>query len=174
MMIIGICGAAGSGKDAAASCLIERHGYALHKFAAPLYEAVSVMTGLTVDQLMDRDLKERPIAHFGNKSPRELLQSLGTDWGRDMVAQDVWLQAAAARAVEPRCVFTDMRFPNEAEWVLSEGGQVWRVERDVPGNLACKSAHKSEAGIPDHLVSLVIDNSGTLGDLHAAVAAAVA
>ncbi len=172
-MIIGICGAAGAGKDTAASFLVEEHGFTVHKFAAPLYDAISALTGLTVAQLMDRDLKERPIAHFGNKSPRELLQSLGTDWGREMVAQDIWLQAAAARAVEPRCVFTDLRFPNEAEWVLSTGGQVWRVEREVPEHLACRSAHKSEAGIPDHLVSKVICNVGTIAGLRLVVSSAL-
>jgi hypothetical protein len=167
-MIIGICGAAGSGKDAAAEVLVSTFGYELHKFAAPLYQAVSALTGLAVHELMDRDLKEKPITHFGNKSPRELLQSLGTDWGRDMVAQDIWLQAAASR-VAGDAVFTDMRFENEVEWVKSTGGRVWKITRDVPGSLECKSSHKSEGRITDEMVDLVIRNDGSLADLHSAV-----
>lgn len=167
-MIIGICGAAGSGKDAAAEVLVSTFGYELHKFAAPLYQAVSVLTGLSVGELMDRDLKEKPIEHFAGKTPRELLQSLGTDWGRDMVSQDIWLQAAASR-VGGDAVFTDLRFENEVEWIKSTGGRVWKITRDVPGSLACQSAHKSEGRISDDMVDLVICNDGSLADLHAAV-----
>lgn len=173
-MLIGICGAAGCGKDAAASVLIRERGYTLHKFAGPLYEMVSVMTGLSVEDLMDRKIKEKPLAGFGGKSPRQILQTLGTDWGRSMVASDVWIQSVAARArplleAGKGVVITDLRFDNEADWIRSEGGEVWRVERVVPRDVACLSPHTSEAGVDDARIDRTIRNDGTLEDLRRAV-----
>lgn len=173
-MLIGICGVAGSGKDAAADVLVSRYGYIRNKFADPLYEMVSAMTGYTVSQLQDRTLKEKPIRWLDGKTPRELLQTLGTEWGRGMVCSDVWirsLQKRVERALEDGrpSVITDVRFDNEARWIHTMGGEVWRVVRDVPGHLACRAHHSSEEGIEDGLIDRTIVNDGTIEDLGARV-----
>jgi cytidylate kinase len=174
-MLIGICGAAGSGKDEVATVLVEKFGYIRNKFADPLYEMVAAMTGYTVSQLQDRRLKEKPIGWLDSKTPRQLLQTLGTDWGRTMVHSEVWIrsvQRRVERALEDGrySVITDLRFDNEAEWVRNNGGVVWRVERDVPGDVACLSPHASEQGVRDELVDTVIANTGTLEQLRSHVA----
>jgi hypothetical protein len=63
------------------------------------------------------------------------------------------------------CV-TDVRYPNEAERVLALDGEVWEVVR--PG--LEPDGHASEVPLPRELVTRVIDNSGTLGDLRNNVA----
>jgi len=175
-MIIGLCGLAGSGKDEAAAILSREHRFAVISFAGPIYRAVSEITGLSPHELKNRAIKEQPIPWLG-KSPRELLQTLGTEWGREMVSQDIWITIALRRARQYEgsswnVAITDVRFDNEAEAILAAGGQVWRVERPGAGLSGKAAEHSSEAGIPDHLVNQVIGNTGTLDDLEATVNAA--
>lgn len=176
-MLIGICGAAGAGKDAIADVLVEEFGYIRNKFADPLYEMVAAMTGYTVSQLQDRRLKEKPISWLDSKTPRQLLQTLGTDWGREMVCSEVWIRSVAKRVERAAddgrdSVITDLRFDNEAAWIRSMGGEVWHVVRDVPQDVACQADHKSEAGVEHGLIDRTISNQGTLDDLRRVVAQA--
>jgi len=176
MMIVGLCGLAGSGKDEVAATLSRHHRFAVISFAHPIYKAVSEITGLSPPELKHRDIKEEPIAWLG-KSPRELLQTLGTEWGREMVSEDIWIKIALRRASECErdgwnVAITDVRFANEAEAIRHAGGQVWRIDRPGAGLAGQTAEHSSEAGIPDHLVNQVIRNVGNLDDLEEAVDAA--
>lgn len=172
-MIIGICGAAGAGKDTVAMRLRD-HGFFRVAFADPLYDMVSAMTGLRVEELSDRDRKEQKIEWLG-KSPRQLLQSLGTEWGRQIVSEDVWILLAlrTARAAS-RAVIPDVRFDNEAQAIRAAGGSVWRVVR--PG-ISCldpsTAQHSSERGISPELIDDVILNDGSLERLQGRVDAAI-
>jgi hypothetical protein len=177
-MIIGLCGLAGSSKDTVSAILSRHHRFAAISFAGPIYKAVSEITGLAPQELKDRDLKERPIPWLG-KSPRELLQTLGTEWGREMVCDDIWIKIAMRRASEYErsswhVVITDVRFQNEAEAIRCAGGQVWHVRRSAAGLHGATALHPSEAGIPDRLIDQVIWNDGELEDLEAAVNGAYA
>ena len=94
-----------------------------------------------------------------------------------MVCSDVWIRSVAKRverAAEDgrHSVITDLRFDNEANWVHSMGGEVWRVVRDVPQDVACLAEHKSESGVANGLIDRLIDNAGTLDDLRGVVAQA--
>lgn len=173
-MLIGLCGAAGAGKNTVADIL----GWRQTSFAAPLYRMLAAMTGMTVRQLQDRDAKERTIAWLG-KSPRELLQSLGTEWGRQTVADDVWIRATLREVrgwlqADEHVVITDVRFTNEAEAIRAAGGRVFRVVRPGVACLAPEAAaHASERGIPDHLVDAEIVNQGGLDELRHQVMVAI-
>jgi len=154
--IIGIAGRAGAGKNTVADMI---PGAAVFGFADPLYEGLAAMLGVPEDMLRSRRNKETPLAWLG-KSSRELMQTLGTEWGRGMVAQDIWLRLAKRRieTYGGTIVFSDVRFDNEAEWIRNQGGEVWLVERDQETH----HTHSSEAGISPHLIDRVIDNRGTL------------
>lgn len=162
-MLIGLCGAAGAGKNSVAEFLTE---FTQIAFADPLYECVSTITGLPVDRLKDRDVKETVIPRLG-KSPRQLLQTLGTEWGRGTVHPEIWIRIAMERAGQhPNVVVTDVRFDNEAQAIVDAGGEVWRIARPGWRCLADAAAtHLSEAGVSDHLIARTIDNSGSLDDL---------
>lgn len=168
-MLIGLCGAAGAGKNAVAEILRAEHGFDHFGFADPLYAALATITGLSEDDLRDRNQKERPIEWIG-KSPRQLLQTLGTEWGRQMVRDDLWVQIGLRKAADiGAAVITDCRFENEAVAIKQAGGVVWRVERRFACLAADTARHASEAGIPEYLVDAAIDNNGTLQDLAARV-----
>lgn len=175
--IIGLTGPAGAGKNTVAELLF-RHGYANFGFADPIYRAVSAILGVSQDALRDRATKEQPIGWL-DKSPRELLQTLGTDWGRAMVRDDIWIQIAM-RQVEKTLAYqrgvggvilTDVRFANEAEAIRAAGGVIWKVTRDATCLAAAASKHSSEAGLPEDLVDAVIENHGTVADLEGIVMA---
>lgn len=167
-LVIGLCGAANSGKNTVASLL----GFMEVSFADPLYRMLAEMLDVSVESLRDRKAKERVIPWLG-KSPRQLLQTLGTEWGRSMVVDDVWVRLAMREINknEANIAVTDVRFDNEAEMLKREfGAVIWRVER--PGAATC-AGHSSEAGISPHLVDRTIVNSGSLEALDAAVSEAL-
>ena len=177
-MLIGLCGPAGAGKNTVAELLTDSNGgpFAQIAFADPLYECVSTITGLPVARLKDRDVKETVIPWLG-KSPRQMLQTLGTEWGRGTVHPEIWIRIAMERAAQHLnfngVVITDVRFDNEAQAIVDAGGEVWRVTRPGWRCLAEEAAaHQSEAGVSDHLITRTIDNSGTLDELRAELAAA--
>lgn len=162
-MLIGIHGRAWAGKNRLADMM---NCHALG-FADPLYSALSAMFGIPESRLRDRSRKEEVIPWIG-KSPRELLQTLGTEWGRGLVRADIWLRVAEQRleramdAGFSRVAFADLRFDNEAEWIRERGGVIVWITR--PGGAACRE-HVSEAGISPHLIDFTVANDGTLDDL---------
>ena len=175
MILIGLTGSAGSGKGEVASILARKHGFKEMAFADPLYEGVSAIVGKPVAWLKDRANKEEIIPWIG-KSPRELLQLLGTEFGRKMIHPELWIRSAVER-IDPSSpiVFTDVRFDNEAEALDRAGGVIFEVIRPSAACLnAHTAAHESEQGIMSKYVYLVIQNTGTLDDLGDAVDAAIA
>ena len=171
-MLIGLCGPAGAGKNTVAEFLSDSDGGSLVQmaFADPLYECLSAITGLPVARLKDRDVKEATIPWLG-KSPRQMLQTLGTEWGRGTIHPEIWIRITMERAKPEMAggrgvVITDVRFDNEAQAVIDAGGEVWRVARPGWRCLADEAAaHQSEAGVSDHMIARIIDNSGSLDDL---------
>lgn len=180
-MLIGLCGAAGSGKNSVADFLANASAGSFRQvaFADPLYQCLSVITGLSVAALQDRDTKETVIPWLG-KSPRQMLQTLGTDWGRRSISDEMWVRITMERIKDDlsagrSVVITDVRFANEAAAVKSAGGRVIQVKRPGwAGNLTNEARlHASEAGLPDYLIDAVIVNRGSLNDLRDAVIAAI-
>lgn len=171
-MLIGLTGLAGSGKDTVGRHLAERYGFEVVSFAEPIYAAVSSITGLSVEALSDREQKETPLKTLG-RSPRELLQSLGTEWGRQMVCEDIWVNICVDRcrritAKGGSAVITDVRFDNEAMAIKLDGGEVWRISR--PGEHSCvgdSACHSSEKGVSDVLVDEEIVNDASVDYLRA-------
>ncbi len=167
--LIGLAGKAGSGKDTAAAMLDgERFG-----FADPLYKAIAEMFGLDVEWMKDRANKDTVIEWIG-KSPRQLLQTLGTEWGRGCIHRDIWVKIGLRKAESilwagKNSIITDVRFDNEVHAIRDAGGEVWRIERE---GIAEVAKHESEYGLPDFLISRTIFNNGTIDELRAAVLAA--
>lgn len=140
-MLIGLCGPAGSGKSTAALHLVEHHGFTRVRFAGPL-KAMMRALGCTEEEV-DGALKEAPCALLGGRTPRQAMQWLGTEWGRQMIAPDLWLRAWAAEANRYRLVVCDdVRFPNEEAAIRSRGGIIVRIE--CPWAASAGSGHASE------------------------------
>lgn len=161
--LIGISALARCGKTTVANYLHERYGLDHYSFAGPLKQGLQVMLGLS-DEHTEGELKELPLPQFGGKSPRQLMQTLGTEWGRSLVDNQIWLTCAQGRlqSATQGLVIADVRFENEAQWIRDNGGVVVHIQR--PG-AATVSAHASEAGVAIAEGDVLVVNDGSLVDL---------
>lgn len=160
-IVVGLAGPARSGKDTTADWFVRVWGFYKYSLASPIKVALRAGLGLTASHT-DGDLKEEPLPGIG-KSPRQLMQTLGTEWGRQMIHPDIWLTMAQRRnGYEPFMVVPDVRFPNEAEWVRQNGILV-HIRR--PGATSV-SEHASEDGIKPIEGEVVVLNNRTVEDLH--------
>jgi hypothetical protein len=162
--LIALVGLAGSGKSTAAKYLTANHGYRVEKFAGPLKDMLRAF-GLT-EAHIEGDLKEAPCDLLGGRTPRYAMQTLGTEWGRDLIHPSLWTGAWMARARGGLVVTDDCRFENEAEAVRRLGGMIIRVARPSLGNVV---HHASESGQSRIQSDRYIVNGGTPADLFAQI-----
>lgn len=165
--LVGLTGRAGAGKDTAASFLVA-NGWKQVSFAEPIRAFVASLLGCTVKDLNETGFKERPHAALGGKSPRFAMQTLGTEWGRNTINPDLWLDLAMRKAAEQRfegfaVVISDVRLDIEAKAIIASGGRVFEIVR--PGDAIACSGHITEAGIDASLIAATIDNSGDFEQL---------
>jgi hypothetical protein len=144
-IVIGFAGRAGAGKTTAALHLVRHHGFERVRFAGPL-KAMMRALGCTEEEV-DGALKEMPCALLGGRTPRQAMQWLGTEWGRDMIAPDLWTRAwEHAVAGKPRVVADDVRFPNEVAAIRRLGGRVIRIVAAGDEVSSGAAGHISERG----------------------------
>lgn len=78
-------------------------------------------------------------------SPRRIMQTLGTEWGRVLHGPDFWVeQWQRATADMPLLVAEDCRFANEAEAIRARGGLVFEVEAPWAPRASGPDAHASQ------------------------------
>lgn len=170
--LIGVTGKANSGKDTVGTILGRRLGALTMSCADPIKETLSRLFGFPDGCWKDRRWKETPLPMLG-VSPRILAQTFGTEWGRQMVHEDIWVSRVIGRWRNDGyklTAITDVRFDNEAIAILRAGGMVIRVERPDTDDVA---EHASEAGIADNLVHQTVINDGTIQQLDEKVQNAV-
>lgn len=167
-LLIGIAGLARSGKDTVADHLRDRHGFSVFSFAKPIKAGLCAMLDLDPGRFGGVE-KEEVIPWLG-VSPRHLMQTLGTEWGRDLVDPDIWLEVMGmklGRAGVEHAVISDVRFKNEADWIRAQGGVMLHMRRP---SAAPVRAHRSEGGINCCLnTDLLVGNDGTLAELYVRV-----
>jgi hypothetical protein len=164
-MIIGLSGYAQSGKDATANLLCLNYDYKRIAFADPMRHALQIINPRLDSVTRVSDLVDDYGWDVAKKNPevRRLLQVIGTDFGRKMLGDDVWVKMAVRDLRQgDRVVISDVRFPNEADAIKKLGGTVWRINRK--SNSAVNS-HPSEHAMDNYMFSQVIYNDGTLDDL---------
>jgi hypothetical protein len=165
-MVIGLSGYAQSGKDTVAQILVDNYGYKRVAFADAIRDAIytlnPIMTGANirvadyVDELGWDTAKKHP-------EIRRLLQVMGTEVGRQLFDESVWIEKALGN-VEPgdKIVVTDVRFPNEAKEIKWQFGEVWRINRLA---VVSVNEHISETALDDWQFDRVIYNDGNLAHL---------
>lgn len=166
-VVIGLSGVARSGKDTSGLILYHNIGHSkVHSFALPLKQGIKTMFGIDVFSPEWADRKEEIIPELG-KSLRDMMQTLGTEWGRQMVHPDVWVYATKqvydSLPGGSTMILTDVRFQNEADWIRSVDGIIVRLERKGAGTTNMQ--HASEQLFPMLEGEPVIQNDGDYRDL---------
>ncbi len=211
MIVIALTGLARAGKDSVADVLVRDHGFTKLSFAAPvkrLLRQLNPVVGFEHIVCDCGDMSDCPpeveevrladVYAYGyddetvKDSPwgeeiRDLWQRFATETIRT-VDPDFWADLAEEELLESgaeRIVFSDCRFPNEAQMIYNLNGpffgggeliyspiksSVWEISR--PG-LDPDDEHESErhAGLMEEELQIV--NDGTLEDLAAGVAVAL-
>lgn len=168
-LLIGLAGAARCGKDTAAHHLSNTYNLISYAFADPMREGLMSIFNLSPCDF-EGDRKEQQIDWLG-KSPRELLQTLGTEWGRTHVHSKVWLLVAQQNLAflaethdtASGFVITDLRTENEAEFIRKRGGTVIHLFREDAPTV---SAHSTEIRVDIQGNDLVLHNDGSIKSLH--------
>lgn len=139
-MIIGLVGYIGSGKGTVRDILVREHGYHGFAFADALKDAVATIFTwprglLEGDSNASRAFRERVDPWWSHKlgyevTPRLILQKMGTEACRHGIADNIWIAALEKRIHGYNdVVISDVRFPNEIDFVRSAGGVIVRVKR---------------------------------------------
>lgn len=160
MRLIGIAGPARAGKDTLASYLLDNlsDDWSRSSFADPMKAMLGVI-GVNCSDAA----KDLPKNQYG-VSTRHMLQTLGTEWGRDGIGSDFWIDVFEMYNAGQCVIVPDVRFENEAELIREHGVLIHLVGRGgIEGN------HVSENAIAFKPGDIVIDNSRDLAWLHSQV-----
>ena len=197
-MIIGLTGAAGSGKDSVADILERSHGYQRIAFSDALYEEISTAFNVPIEFLKNRDTKESPTPRLALGrctdqvfrktvirvcgvlgieimwewkwwSPRQILQWWGTEYRRAQ-CKTYWIEKVRDRILS--CA-------TKQDWVVTdvrfqnEAGLVQELGGQIglvlrPG-IKPVANHVSEEFWQTRSPDIVFQNDGSLDDLVGAV-----
>jgi hypothetical protein len=161
--VVGLSGKAGSGKDFLAKEALVPEGF------VPL----ALANQFKVDAVVKRGVNFGEVFGPMRKSPqtRDLLQKMGTEWGREKHGKDVWCKACELHmlfflehGIDKFCI-TDVRFQNEVEWIQDKlGGLVYRITGRGGAESEETRQHISETELDGfNNFDVVIDNSPERG-----------
>lgn len=164
-IMIGLTGRARTGKTTAAEHLTGTYLLEHYAFADPLRDGLMAIFNLDPTDF-EGDRKEQPLAWLDH-SPRQLMQSMGTEWARNTVHPDVWVKLAEQNldymtkslGAVTGFVVSDVRFDNEADFIRRSGGtiiHIWRADAQSV------NPHTSEKGIEGNVNDLLVANNGTV------------
>jgi len=165
--LIVFSGYARAGKDTAVQVL-HTEGYKRVAFADIMRKFVETLNPIVHTDTIGPIRLAKVIDSYGWEGYKEsiyrdeirgLLQRLGTDCGRQLLGDNIWVESAF-NALDPdnRYAFADCRFLNEAEAVRSRGGLVIRIER--PG-VGPANAHPSETSLDGYDFDYVVQNDNS-------------
>lgn len=159
MEIIGVSGKARSGKDYfTRNVLVDVYQMVPLALANHFKVEAVALDGMPVDEVLGNEGKSPETRHY--------LQKRGLEEGRNVHGEDVWLRHLEAwmyalyqKGIRSFAV-TDVRFPNEVEWVQSLGGHVIRIDNRGEAETEQADEHASETALDGYEgFDAVIDNS---------------
>jgi hypothetical protein len=181
-MIIGLCGAQGSGKDTVANILISEYGFVKLTFASTLKDVVAILfswprdllEGLTEESRLWRETvddfwsEKLSISGF---TPRKALQMIGTDLFRIHFNNDIWISivennigAMLKNNPNTNIVISDCRFANEFTLIKQfPDSHIITILRE--NNSTNKIAHSSETEWVNYNFDAILQNDNSIDDL---------
>lgn len=169
-MIICLCYKARCGKDTTANYLVNNFDFIQESFAYPLKEYIGRQICGFTDKELFGEWKERVNPEWG-KTPRQMLQLIGTDALRDVVHKDFWVipmrrKLKKHKLNKSNVVISDGRFLSELKMVKDMGGVIVNIKRDERNKISSEK-HKSELELENYTDwDYEIDNNGTIENLY--------
>lgn len=167
-IVIGLVGYPRVGKDELGAALVKHHGFTRVAFGDPIKQLL-IKSDPAFQGLLDVLEEHKAMGvHNDPLKTRQKLQGLGQSI-RD-IDPDFWLKAAVSFGNIPEkgpIVFTDIRYPNEYEFVLKQGdAQIIGLHRPGHGPI---NDHPSEVFTGRLLAEtdLHVQNTGTIEELAA-------
>jgi hypothetical protein len=174
MVLIGLIGKKSSGKTTASEFLCKKFDYVNYAFADPLKQICMILGAPRWAVYGTQEEKERIVPELGI-SGRQMMQRLGTELFRDLFptilpdfilgkSKKIWIHLFEEKLKKtPNMVVSDVRFYDEAETIIRNGGILLRINRDV-GN---DDSHSSEQNLvlPVEWVT-EIDNNTSVENLY--------
>lgn len=164
-MIVGLCGYAQSGKDTLAQLMVREMEFERRAFADLMKQMLLLMNPyvrFTNDFGMSQFMKLKDLIDaIGWEEAKQysevrvLLQRLGTEAGREILGEDVWIRPVLDKPFVKNLVVSDVRFQNEADAIKARGGTIFRIIREGRGPA---NGHISESAYRDQ--DFIIYNDG--------------
>ena len=172
MVLIGIMGKKGSGKDTVSDYLVENYQFHKLAFADPIKQVAQIMFDFTEQQL-NGELKETIDKRWGI-SPREVFQKLGTEFGQfdlpkyfpilgEKVNRNFWVERLKIEYGKlpdnSNVIVSDVRFNHEIEAIKKMGGKIIYIERNEriwekqDGHLSEKEMESLDGNLFDRIVN---------------------
>lgn len=174
MVLIGIMGKKGSGKDTVSDYLVENYQFHKLAFAVPIKQVAQIMFDFTEQQL-NGEFKETIDKRWGI-SPREVFQKLGTEFGQfdlpkyfptlgEKVNRNFWVERLKIEYGKlpnnSNVIVSDVRFNHEIEEIKKMGGTIIYIERNdrIWEKQDSHISEKEMETIDISLVDIRIDNN---------------
>jgi hypothetical protein len=179
MRLIGFGGYATSGKDTAADILVNKYGYKKLYMSQVLEQALLALDPIiTVTANPFHRLDKDPLtviryqeihSKYGYDNSKQieevrtLLQKLGTEVGRNILGENVWVDAVFSQADKLMSEGFDVcvcgiRYGNELDAITSRKGLATWVDR----GLAPVNSHTSDNALGPDDFDYILDNRGTI------------
>lgn len=173
---VGFTGKMMSGKDTCANYLTDAilkwkgPNYIINRFAFAdsLKDICMNYLGLSRHECYDQEGKEA-FNEFWGMTNREILQRVGTEAMRNGFHPDVWAKITELKIKKSInegefFIITDVRFPNEAETIIKNGGIIVEIIRPNTESNGIQN-HASEQRLPMNLITYQVVNDRDLDNL---------
>ncbi len=186
-MLFAFTGKRGHGKSTAAEALVRNMDYVHLNFADPLRQIANLAYGVSYEEMLDPVAKEQVLDRWPFKSPRNILQQIGTDMFRAYV-DDTWVENFKLRVADAMVkherytghgdfepdgpagvVNSDTRFLNEAAAVRAMGGKIIKIVDPRKDRKDAAAQHQSEMEIDQIIPDWTVVNDRGVRDLEIAV-----
>lgn len=131
LTLIGLHGQRMSGKTTLARYLADARGYSVRSFAEPIKSLVRLGMTEALKPLLPQtneslilDLEEKYKESF-----RPLWRLVGETLGRNQIDENLWVDRLFEDWDGSPTIVDDVRYPNEAQAILSRGGLVFSLDR---------------------------------------------
>lgn len=164
---IAFAGQMRSGKDTGGEYVQKKYGGLVKKFAAPLYDILAYA---------------QKRCRLPQSKDRRFLQYIGTEWGRDSINQNIWVDLLVEEVLDlgpsVNVAVTDARFVNEFEALKRAGFVLVKIDRseqlrnaaEAGGITQPAAVHASEVDMLTYQgFDYCIANDGTLEELYAQI-----